>query len=52
MTWIAEIAEVVVQGFWEGVVEAAYRKWGWIGGALALSGPFVIGGSILWIMFG
>jgi hypothetical protein len=49
MTWIAEI---IVQGFWEGAVEVAYRKWGWIGGAVALIGPFVVGGLVLWIILG
>ena len=49
MTWIAEI---IVQGFWEGAVEVAYRKWGWVGGAVALLGPFAIAGLALWIIFG
>lgn len=49
MTWLAEI---IVQGFWEGAVEVAYHKWGWIGGAVALLGPFVVGGVVLWIIFG
>jgi len=49
MTWIAEI---IVQGFWEGAVEVAYHKWGWVGGAVTLLGPFVVGGAVLWIIFG
>lgn len=49
MTWIAEI---IVQGFWEGAVEVSYHKWGWVGGAVALIGPFVVCGLILWIIFG
>ncbi|HKX22290.1 MAG TPA: hypothetical protein VJM81_03340, partial [Rhizorhapis sp.] len=49
MAWLAEM---IVQGFWEGAVEAAYRKWGWVGGAVALLGPFVVGGLLLWIFFG
>lgn len=48
MTWLAEF---IVQGFWEGAVEVAYRKWGWIGGAVALLGPFMIGGLLLLIIF-
>ena len=48
MTWIAEM---IVQGFWEGAVEVAYHKWGWVGGAAALLGPFVVGGVALWIIF-
>ena len=47
MTWIAEI---IVQGFWESAVEVAYHKWGWLGGAVALLGPFAIGGVALWII--
>lgn len=43
MTWLAEI---LVQGFWEGVVETAYRKWGLLGGAAALLGPFVVLGLV------
>jgi hypothetical protein len=49
MAWIAEI---LIQGFWEGVVELSYRKWGWIGGAIALLGPFIVGGILLWVIFG
>jgi hypothetical protein len=51
MTWIGEVAEVVLQSFWEGAVEAAYRKWGWAAGALALFGPFVAAGLALWVIF-
>lgn len=36
MGWIAEF---VVQGFWQGVVELAYRKWGWFGGIIAFLLP-------------
>lgn len=48
MTWLAEI---IVQGLWEGAVEVAYRRWGWIGGAVVLLGPFIIGGLVLWGIF-
>ena len=49
MTWLVEL---LVQGFWEGAVEGAYRKWGLIGAAAALFGPFILIGSTLWIIFG
>lgn len=49
MTWLAEI---LIQGFWDGVVELSYRKWGLLGGAAALLGPFIIGGLLLWLIFG
>jgi hypothetical protein len=49
MTWIAEI---VVQGFWEVTVEVAYRKWGCVGGAAALVGPFASAALALWMVFG
>jgi len=48
MTWLAEI---IVQGFWEGAVEIAYRRWGWIGGAAVLLGPITIVGLVLWGIF-
>jgi len=48
MTWLAEI---IVQGFWEGAVEIAYRKCGWIGGAAVLLGPIIIVGLVLWGIF-
>ncbi|WP_164847393.1 hypothetical protein [Sphingobium algorifonticola] len=48
MNWLAEI---LIQGFWEGVVELSYRKWGWIGGGVALLGPFIIVGLLLWLIF-
>ena len=48
MTWLAEIS---VQGFWEGAVEIAYRRRGWIGGVTVLLGPFIIGGLVLWGIF-
>lgn len=39
MAWLAEF---VIQGFWEGLVEVAYRKWGWVGGAIVLLGPILL----------
>lgn len=47
MTWIAEI---LIEGFWEGAVEVAYRKGGWVGGAVALLAPFVVIGLVLWLV--
>lgn len=47
MTWIAEI---IIEGFWEGAVEVAYRKGGWAGGAAVLFGPFVVIGLALWVV--
>jgi hypothetical protein len=45
MTWLAEI---IVQGFWESIVHAAYRKWGLSAGTVALFGPFIIFGLLIW----
>lgn len=45
MGWLAEI---IVEGFWHGVVEASHRKWGLLGGAVALLGPFVVLGLLAW----
>lgn len=47
MGWIAEF---IIQGFWEGAVEVAYRKWGWTGGIIAFLAPFAIGAFILWLI--
>ena len=49
MAWLAEL---IIQSFWEGAVEIAYRKWGWVGGGTALFGPFILIGLILWLFFG
>ncbi|WP_233503388.1 hypothetical protein [Sphingomonas psychrotolerans] len=47
MGWIAEF---VIQGFWEGIVELAYRKWGWFGGIIAFLSPFVAVASVVWLL--
>jgi hypothetical protein len=44
MGWLAEF---MIQGFWEGLVEVAYRKWGWPGGMVALAAPFLLIGLII-----
>ena len=45
MAWLVEI---IVEGFWEGAVHTAYRKWGLLGGALALFSPFIAFGLLIW----
>lgn len=40
------IAELVFQAIWEGTVEVAYQKWGWLGGLIAFLLP------ILFVMVG
>lgn len=47
MGWIAEF---VVQGFWEGVVELAYRKWGWVGGIIAFLLPIAAVVLLVWLL--
>lgn len=47
MGWIAEF---IIQGFWEGAVEAAYRKWGWLGGLTAFFLPIVIIAFAVWLL--
>jgi hypothetical protein len=49
MAWLAEL---LIQGLWEGIVEGAYRKWGLMGGAVALLGPFVVFGLLIWWVAG
>ncbi|WP_156404859.1 hypothetical protein [Sphingomonas sp. Root241] len=44
MGWVAEF---LIQGFWESLVEAAYRKWGWVGGMVAFAAPFLLIGLII-----
>ncbi|WP_420139064.1 hypothetical protein [Sphingomonas sp.] len=45
MAWLVEI---IVEGFWDGAVHAAHRKWGLLGGALALLSPFLFFGLLIW----
>jgi hypothetical protein len=47
MGWIAEF---IFQAIWEGAVEVAYQKWGWLGGVMAFFLPilFVIAG--VWLL--
>jgi hypothetical protein len=49
MAWLAEI---VIQGFWEGIVQVVCRKWGLMGGAIALFCPFVAFGILIWWVAG
>lgn len=49
MTWLVEI---IVEGFWQGAVEAANRKWGWLAAVAVLFSPFAIGGLLLWMVLG
>jgi hypothetical protein len=44
------IAEFILQAIWEGAVEVAYHKWGWLGGLIAFLLPilFVMGG--VWLL--
>ena len=47
MTWLAEI---IVEGFWQGAVETAYRKWGFLAAVAVLFSPFVVGGLLLYLV--
>lgn len=47
MAWLGEM---IAQWIWEGAVEVAYRKWGWVGGAITLVGPFIILGLVIWLL--
>ncbi|MDT8758637.1 hypothetical protein MZO42_08000 [Sphingomonas psychrotolerans] len=47
MGWIAEF---VVQEFWEGAVELAYRKWGWFGGIVAFLLPILAIVFVVWLL--
>lgn len=45
MSWVAEI---IIQVFWEGAIEAGYRKWGWLGGIIAFVSPIAFGIAFVW----
>jgi len=47
MSWIAEW---IIQGFWDGVVEVAYRKGGWLSAAIVLIVPPAIVILIVWLI--
>ena len=47
MGWIAEF---IIQGFWEGAVEVAYRKWGWLGGIIAFFLPIISVIFAVWLL--
>jgi len=44
------IAEMIVQGIWEGFVEVAYRKWGWLGGVAAFLLPPLLAILVIWAL--
>jgi len=48
MSWIAD---VLIQEFWEGVVELAYYKWGWPGGIVAFFSPILFVVIAIWALF-
>lgn len=39
---MADAIEIVLQFFWEGGVEFAYRRWGWPGAIAAIVAPIAI----------
>lgn len=47
MGWLAEL---ILQGFWEGAVEVAYRKWGWLGGGVAFLFPPILIVLMIWVL--
>ena len=47
MGWIAEW---IIQGFWEGAVEVAYRRWGWFGGIAAFLLPIMLVALAVWLL--
>ncbi len=47
---VAWIAELLIQGIWEGIVAVVFRKWGLVPGILALLSPFVIFGLVIWYL--
>jgi len=49
MDWIAEI---FIQGLWEGFGEVAYHKWGWVGAISVFLAPIVLIGLLLWALLG
>jgi hypothetical protein len=49
---VAWLAEIVIEGFWEGAVESAYRRWGFLAGAAALFAPFLVLGLTIWVLAG
>nr|WP_267495227.1 hypothetical protein [Sphingomonas sp. PL-96] len=42
----------MIEGFWEGAVEAAYRRWGFLAGAAALFAPFLVLGLLTCVLAG
>lgn len=46
MSWLAEM---VIQTFWEGLVEVGYRKWGWLGGIIAFVAPPAMIGLLVFV---
>jgi hypothetical protein len=45
MAWPVEI---IIEGFWQSAIHAAYRRWGLLGGAVALLSPFITFGPLPW----
>jgi hypothetical protein len=42
----------MIEGFWEGAVQSAYRRWGFLTGAAALLAPLLVFGLLLWVLAG
>ena len=47
MSWVFEF---IIQGLWEGAVEASYRRWGWLGGIVAVILPITMGIAFVWYL--
>ncbi len=51
MAILGEMVAEFVQGFWEYLVEAAYKRWGWVAGVLAILGPIALLALLVWAIF-